>query len=80
MDSRAELYTEQFNSNTTILNDFVSVTYGSESYHEIFDKYGITHALLENDDIIYKYIGYDEDWKLIYKDTTFSIYERINID
>lgn len=77
MDSRAELYTSQFNEGCSILDDFYDLFYGFKSYNEIFEKYDITHALLENDGVINKYIYDDDNWKLLYKDGTFSLYEKV---
>lgn len=78
IDSRAELYTSQFNEGCTILNEYYDTIYGLVNYRTLFEKYGITHALLENDGLINRYICYDDDWKLLYKDGTFSLYEKIN--
>lgn len=78
IDSRAELYTPEFNEGCNILNDFYDLIYGWVDYKNIFEKYGITHALLENDSLINKYICYDDEWKLLHKDGTFSLYEKVN--
>ena len=42
----------------------------------IFEKYNITHVLLSDDDLIKKYISKDENYKLIYEDSLYSLYER----
>lgn len=76
MDSRSELYTPEFNQGINILEDFLNITMGNENYKTVFDQYGITHALLYSDELINKYICDDNEWTLIYRDTTFSLYER----
>lgn len=78
IDSRAELYTKEFNKGCNILNDFYDVIYGLVSYKETFEKYDITHALIENDGLINKYICDDPEWNLLHKDGAFSLYERVN--
>lgn len=78
IDSRSGVFTEEFNPGTTILDDWWEASYGSKHYSEVFDKYNITHALLYNEELITIYISDDEDWKLIYQDDKFSIYERVN--
>lgn len=78
IDSRSGVFTEEFNPGTTILNDWWEISYGSTHYSKVFDKYNITHALLYNEELISIYIAEDEDWKLIYQDDKFSIYERVN--
>ena len=77
IDSRSGIFTEEFNPGVTILSDWMEVYYGSVHYNEIFEKYGITHALLLNTEIINIYISEDEDWKIIYQDDIFSIYEKV---
>lgn len=77
IDSRSGIYTSEFNEGCTILKDWHQVDYGYVFYQEIFDKYGITHALLENVECINVYISQDENWKQIYQDDNFSLYERI---
>lgn len=78
IDSRSGVFSPEFNKGCTILQDNVDVFYGNVSYKTIFDKYKITHALLENTEIANIYIVDDENWKLIYQDDIFSLYERIN--
>ena len=77
IDSRSGMYTVQENENCTVLSDWISVTTGKESYIDIFEKYKITHVLVENDELINKYICYDDNYKIIYKDFHFSLYEKI---
>lgn len=76
MDSRAEIYIEQFND-TTILKDFQSLSSGGAHYNEIFEKYGITHALLYTNEIVSIYIKEDSNWQCIYQDDSFVLYEKI---
>lgn len=77
IDSRSGIYTEEFNPGTTILKDWYNITYGSENYKKIFDKYQITHALLYNTELINLYICNDPNWKIIYQDDIFSLYENV---
>ena len=76
LDSRSGMYTEQENKNCKVLNDWLAVASGDENYQKAFDKYNITHVLVKNDEIINKYINKDENYKLIYKDNQFSLYEK----
>lgn len=80
IDSRSGIFTEEFNPGTTILADWLSASKGYLNYNELFDKYGITHALLYNDEIINTYIKYDKNYKLIYQDDSFSLYEKLNVE
>lgn len=76
IDSRSEMYTEQYND-ITVFQDFVDIQKGKKSYMEVFDKYDITHALLPKDDIVTKYIFNDSNYKLIYEDSNFVLYEKV---
>ncbi len=76
MDSRAEIYLSKFND-TSIIEDFLKLTDGSVHYNDIFDKYDINYALLENSSIILNYIYDDKYWNLLYQDNHFSFFERV---
>ena len=78
VDSRAEMYAEEFND-TTVLSDWYQAVGGIIHYDEVFEKYGITHVLLYNTELIKTYIDKDQDWKQVYQDDMFSIYENANI-
>ena len=76
IDSRSEMYTEQYND-TTVFQDFVDVEKGRKTYIEIFNKYNITHALLPKNNIVTRYIVNDSNYNLIYEDNNFVLYEKI---
>ena len=76
IDSRAEIYLNTFND-TNILEDWYKSN-ESKNYEPIFNKYNISHALLYNNSKIIDYISENQNWKKIYQDDNFSIYERIN--
>ena len=79
IDSRSEMYTEEFNQGVTILDDWFAADSGEVHYSEIFDKYKITHALVEKNEIISIFIKDNPNWKLIYQDDSFEIYEQNNV-
>lgn len=79
IDSRSGMFCEEFNEGVTILNDYFDTTYGLEHYDKLFDKYGVTHALLEDGSLTDIYIQNDENWKIIYSDASFVLYEKINL-
>ena len=76
IDSRSGMYTEEENKGCTVLADWLSINNGKGDYEKIFEKYNITHVLLSDDDFIKKYISKDENYKLIYEDSLYSLYER----
>ena len=70
------MYTVESNQGCTVLSDWIDVEDGVIHYDVIFDKYDITHVLLDNTDIIGKYIVNDENYEMIYEDSYFTLYER----
>lgn len=75
VDSRADLYLEEFNKDCHIFEDFI---YLDDNYDEIFKKYGVTHVLLSNGNKVHKYMKNDNGYKKLYKDSNFTIYEVLN--
>lgn len=75
IDSRADIWCEEFN-NTTVLEDEYNLRRGIKNYKEIFEKYNITHALVYKEDIIDIYMSIDNDYKVIYEDENFVLYEH----
>lgn len=80
IDSRADLYTPEFNgdSEKDVFSDAVQVASISRYYEDIFDKYEITHLLIPNNTKMNIFISRDENYKELYKDNNFVIYERLN--
>ena len=80
IDSRADLYTPEFNgdSEKDVFSDAVQVASISRYYEDVFDKYEITHLLIPNNTKMNMFISRDENYKELYKDNNFVIYERLN--
>lgn len=76
MDSRAEIYLSKFND-TTIIEDFLKLSGGEVHYNDIFEKYDINYALIENDSMVANYIYEDKYWNLLYQDNYFAFYEKV---
>lgn len=77
IDSRLDVYCSEFND-TDIFYDFIQVSTGNKHYDEVFDKYDFTHILLQPDDRAQQYICKDKDYKVIYEDDYYILYEKIN--
>lgn len=77
IDSRADLYTKQFSGfDYDIFDDYY---YISNNYQQQFAKYQITHALVykENNNIQI-HLNTDNNYKSIYEDDYFVLYEKIS--
>lgn len=75
IDSRSDLYMKQFNSNLKydIFNDFVNIIY---DYEEKFDYYDIEYVLQYNDSDLSLILSKDSNYKVIYNDEYFTLFER----
>lgn len=80
IDSRADLYTPEFNGDKDkdIFTDFIKLSGVNIHYETIFDKYEITHLIIPNNAKINLFISKDDNYKELYKDDNFVIYERLN--
>ena len=78
IDSRADLYSPEFNEGVDVFNDFLSLSRVSDDkIEETLDKYHITHLMMYKDATLATFIKQDEDkYKQIYEDDYFYIYER----
>lgn len=77
IDSRADLYTKPFSSyKYDIFDDY---TYVVNQYNQTFDFYNITHILIykENNNL-YNILSKDNNYKSLYEDKYFILYERLN--
>ena len=92
IDSRADLYSPEFNSPTLkkedgndIFMDVQNVGTGNAKYEEVFDAYGITHVITYSDSSLQSKLKKNKKYKKIYpdafeaeKDKRFVIYEKVS--
>lgn len=78
IDSRLDVYCSEFND-TDVFYDYIKASNGEIHYEEIFTKNNFTHILIKNDDIINNYIKLDNNYKKLYEDEYYTLYER-NVD
>lgn len=84
IDSRADLYSPEFSGNEDedVFSDFINTSGISKFYEETFKKYGITHVITykksKTNMIITK--TEDKNYKELYSDDKFVVYERLNVD
>jgi len=78
IDSRADLYSPEFNKGVEVFNDFLDLSgVNNDSIEEKLDKYGITHLIMYKDAKLRTFIKQDEEkYKMIYEDDYFCIFER----
>ena len=82
IDSRADLYAPEFSGNKDedIFTDFINTSSISKFYEDTFKKYNITHLIISKKSktnmIITK--TNDQNYKELYSDDNFVVYERVN--
>lgn len=88
IDSRADLYTPEFNGTKNengeyegrdIFSDYINISNISTYYENKFDKYDITHVLIKDNTKLNMFLSRDkEHYKELYSDDNFVLYERID--
>lgn len=86
IDSRADLYTPEFNGvkgedgkykGRDIFSDYINISNISTYFETKFDKYDITHVLIRKNSKLNMFLSRDEDtYKELYSDDNFVLYER----
>ena len=85
IDSRADLYTPEFNGTKNedgeyngrdIFSDFINITSISTYYEDKFDDYGITHVLIRTNSKLEMLLIRDSNYKVLYSDDNFILFER----
>lgn len=80
IDSRADLYSPEFNEGVNIFEDFLTISGVNNSDIEgMFDRYGFTHLIMYSDAKLRTFIDQTpEKYENLYEDDYFCIYERKN--
>lgn len=81
IDSRADLYAPEFSGKKDdIFMDFIETSNISKFYEDTFEKYGITHVITYENSKMNMIITktQDENYKELYKDDYFVVYERVS--
>lgn len=83
IDSRADLYAPEFNGNPEkniqgrdIFSDALNIAGIAYNYKDAFETYGVTHVISYSDSKLVMLLSDDSDYKKIYDDDRFTIFER----
>ena len=78
IDSRADLYSPEFNEGVNVFNDYLDLSgLNIDNVEEVLDKYGITHLIMYKDAKLRRFIEQDKErYEELYEDDHFCIYER----
>lgn len=77
LDSRSEVFCEEFNPSCTVLKDWYWTYTGEKDYKECFEKYDITHIAIQTSSSLSHKLEEDENWKIIYSDVFWKLYENV---
>lgn len=77
IDSRADLYSPEFNEGVDTFSDFLNISNIGTYYEDKFREYGITHAIVYKNAKLNMFLSRDENYKQLYSDDNFCIYERL---
>ena len=78
IDSRADLYSPEFNKDVNVFTDFLNISgVNDDNIEEMFDKYGFTHLIMYKDAKLRTFLKQTpEKYEQLYEDDYFCIYER----
>ncbi len=81
IDSRADLYTPEFNKDVKVFDDFLDLSSVSlKNVENKLDYYGITHLIMGKNAKLRTFIkGNTDKYTLLYEDDNFCVYERKTI-
>lgn len=92
IDSRADLYSPEFNTKTKdrkdgndVFMDVQNIATGADDYKKTFENYGVTHIITYSDSRVSKKLKSNSDYEKIYPlteeekaiDTRFVIYQKV---
>jgi len=87
IDSRADLYTPEFNgtkgedgkyNGRNIFSDYMNISNIATYYEDKFKQYGINYVMTKRTTKLNMFISRDDRYKKIYSDDNFYIYERLD--
>ncbi len=73
IDSRCDLYTEEYNKNTRVGMDYMETYDFKQDYNDTVEKYNIEYFLLKKDSLLEKILLLDVKYTKIYEDDTACI-------
>ena len=86
VDSRADLYAPEFNGTKKedgtyegrdIFSDYINISTIATYYETKFESYDITHVITVKNSKLNMFLSRDDNYKQLYKDDHFVIYERL---
>lgn len=76
IDPRAEVFVKKNNGKADIMAEFYQLQKGYLYCGEFLQKYDFTHLLVPRNDILYVYLPNEPDYRLVYEDGEYRLFER----
>lgn len=76
LDTRAEVFIKKNNKKYDVLREYALMQFGIIHYSEVLDRYGFTHLIINNDDILNTYLEHDNNYILSYKNEEYKLFQR----
>ena len=87
IDSRCDLYTPEFNEDLDngiegrdIFSDALNIAGVAVNYENKFEQYGVTHIILYENAKLAMILEDDSNYKKLYEEGNFVIFERLNAE
>lgn len=87
IDSRCDLYTPEFNEDLAndvegrdIFSDALNIAGVAVNYENKFEEYGVTHIILYDNSKLAMILRDDANYKQLYEEGNFVIFERLNAE
>ena len=77
IDPRAEIFLKSNNRKQDVLLEYKALQTGKLYYKEFVERYSFTHFLTYKQDLLFTYLAYDDDFKMIYQDNNYRLYEKV---
>ena len=76
IDARAEVFLPENNWQRDVFQEYVDVEEHNLYYKDVLQQYAFNYLLVEKSDFFYLYLMQDADYKLIYDEGDFRIFEK----
>lgn len=78
IDSRADLYTSEYNNGTTVAIDYINAIQCKKDYNEILKRYNIDYLFISTNSPLYYNVENNLNYNIMYKDENSAII-KVNI-
>lgn len=77
IDSRQDLYLDDYNSNCEVYSDYLKLIQGKVHYKDILKKYNFEYLIITKSTLLETYISFDKEYVQILSDKDCVLYQKI---